>query len=113
MNTYDAIYLMKPSKRLIYNDQETDWYHLKWRPIRKGTFNIYLKKYYGGHFFKVSFAEWDARNGWGRSWKHRLVFVNFFYTFQFCSWVKWDFIVHKDGPSDLEPRRPIIKESEG
>lgn len=95
---YDAIYLLKP-----VHQTEPGWWKLKWRPLWRQTFSIYRSSMplLGLYWYRT-----DARNGWGRSYNHFT--INFGLGFVSWSfWIRWNFVVHSDGPSDLNPRRPI------
>ena len=102
--SYEVIYMLKPK----YEDLKrggAGWWKLQWRPIWKQTFSAYYERR-SSSWFSFQLMNWDARNGWHRSYKHRLVFLTIF-TFKFAAWVRWDFMVHKDGPSDASEKRPL------
>lgn len=104
---YDAIYKMKP----LYEDRRRGgegWYKLQWRPIWKGTFNLYWTKCWRGYrTLGVQISEaGGAHNGWGRSYD-RLNVELFLYFLSIHFWAHFNFIVHKDGPSDITPMRPL------
>lgn len=45
-------------------------------------------------------------DGWHRSYNHRHVDISFLkWTINF--WIKWNYIVHKDGPSDVPNPKPL------
>lgn len=97
---YEDIYELKP----VY---ETDpgWWKLRWRPLWRKTFSVWFSRYSTGLGFR--WYRDDARNGWGRSFK-RLSFdvLTPFGSINF--WIKWNYVVHRDGPSDASPRQPLV-----
>lgn len=107
MNTYDVIYLLKPD----YEDTKRggkDWWKLTWRPIWRHTFSVYTSQWWGsGWSFGISYNNTDADNGWNRYYKHRSIRINL-YRLDIHAWIRWDFIVHKDGPSDAGEKRPLV-----
>lgn len=96
---YFEIYEMKPVKEV-----EPGWWKLRWKPIRLGTWHFYaftwekslgILAYWGG-----------AHNGWHRSYDRFDLRIGLgFRTYNF--WIKWNYIVHKDGPSDVATPRPL------
>ena len=99
----------------IESEVEPGFFKLKWRPIKHtretdGTWNIYCERY-PCSFRKWGFESWDhGTHGYGhhRSWDgiaYRLCL--WWFAIQF--WVRWNVIVHKDGPSDVadDQRRPL------
>lgn len=100
MSCYDVLYMLRPVREV-----EPGWWKLRWRPIWRHTFSIYRSR--TRWFFGVWAYRTDANNGWHRSYKHLTVrFGVPLITFEV--WFRWDFVVHKDGPSDVRNARPII-----
>jgi len=99
VNCYDVIYKLDPVAEV-----EPGWWRLRWRPIWRHTFSAYRCQW-----LKLIGVEWwrsDARNGWNRSYKHFGIRIGVgFLVFE--GWVKWNFVVHQDGPSDVSIRRPL------
>jgi hypothetical protein len=98
---YPEIYAMEPHREV-----EPGWWSLKWKPIRKGTFHFYCFTWEKNLGLYIRFNR--IQNGWGRSYK-RLDF-NLGLGFRtYNAWIKYDYLVHKDGPSDVpdQDRRPL------
>ena len=111
--SYDWIYKLKPVKEV-----EPGWWKLRWRPIKNridvphngGTWNIYREQHgwvhKWWHMWGIQMWKTGVHNGWHRGWDRfdmRLGFGPIVINF----WIKWNIIVHEDGPSDLEPRRAL------
>ena len=95
MRMYPDIYSLKPLREI-----DEDWWRLKWKPLWKKTFNLYVSPVY--RTLGLGFRCWrgDARNGWNRSYKR--LDIEVWLLFWTCSfWIKWDYIVHRGGPTDM------------
>jgi len=105
---YDWIYKLPVGK-----EQKNDpgWYRLKWRPVKRGTCNIYFTDCHHSWRTKMIGVRWgeaSAHNGWHRYWDG--FYSEFgFYFFILNFWIRWNIIVHKDGPSDVKEkdRKPL------
>lgn len=102
IDNYDVIYLLK----LDY-EEEPDWWKLKWKPMYRHTYSFYFVKGVHRHSTGIRAYRADAKNGWNRSYKH-LVISLFFSKWEVTFWIRWNFIVHKDGPGDIRDKRPLI-----
>jgi len=113
--SYSWIYKLKPVKEV-----EPGWWKLRWRPVKNtikndgGTWNVYFETGVCGGPWRwwgmLGIQMWKngAHNGWHRSYDRFDVRIGLlFLVINF--WVKWNIIVHKDGPSDVAPekRRPL------
>lgn len=102
-DSYDVLYMLEPE----YEDLKrggVGWYKLKWRPIWGHTF--YLCRYKHENLFGVRWYRCDQRNGYFRSYRHLEVYIGIpFFILSF--WIKWDFMCHKEGPSDVRTRKPL------
>ena len=100
--SYEVIYKLKP-----VSEVEPDWWRLRWRPIWKHTFSIYILKSFGRNFGFRTYS-CDANNGWNRSYRHQFLEIEGF-GYRITTWIRWRFIVHKDGPSDVadSDKRPL------
>lgn len=105
-----CIYEMKP----LYEDLKRggkDWYKLKWKPIKNGTYNLWIEKTLRSwkvNLLGIRYYKSNAHNGWGRSWDGFAVEIGFiFFTIHF--WIHYNYCVHKDGPQDVanENKRPL------
>ena len=105
MGCYDVIYMLKPDYEDIKNGGK-DWWKLKWRPIWRETYSIYCRKRFSGFNIGITYNNSDARNGWHRYYKHRHLRIGLL-LWEFEMWIRYDFIVHKDGPSDATERKPL------
>lgn len=101
MSAYDVIYMLKPIK-----ETEPGWWKLKWKPIFKQTYSIYFSSHYNSWGFGIDAYEAGAHNGWNRSYDN-FIFRIRFWNYSINFWVKWNFIVHEDGPSDMNEKRPL------
>jgi len=97
--SYGFIYKLKP-----HNEVEPGWWKLKWKPIFKHTWNVFV---YRGKLFGFRTYRIDANNGWHRSYKHLFVELDVLFK-KITFWVKWDIVVHEDGPSDMKPRKSLF-----
>ena len=113
---YDEIYKLKP----LYEDLNRGgdgWYRLQWKPIWFGTFFIYPDWSFGKlgkHFWHrnpsmLGIDFWTgahAHNGWNRSYDRVDISIGIiFVTIRF--WIKYNYLVHKDGPSDVSDKKPL------
>lgn len=101
---YSDIYSLRPLREDPRGG--TGWYKLQWRPIWRKTVSVYLDPYCRQNGIGLTWWRSDAANGWNRSFNclHvRLVFL----IWNIDGWIKWDYIVHKDGPSDSRVQRPL------
>lgn len=93
---YLDIYALKPVKEV-----EPGWWKLRWRPLWKKTFSLYSLSWERGLGFLLHWGRSNgAHNGWNRSWDA----VDFRLLTPFGAWngwIKYNYIVHKDGPSDV------------
>jgi len=116
--SYDEIYKLKP----LYEDLKRGgpgWYKLRWKPIWFGTIYIYPE----WTFNKMGKIIWQrhpamlgldiyngnaAHNGWNRSYERLDITIGLIFV-KIRIWIKYDYIVHKDGPSDVseENKRPL------
>lgn len=106
MSAYDVIYLLKPH----YEDTRrggNGWWKLKWRPIWRQTYSIYLTKSFNAYRLGIFCYKSDANNGWNRHYKHRTLEL-FFLNLGLSFWIRYDFIVHKDGPGDMGYSKPLV-----
>lgn len=106
MSGYDFIYKMSVGKPV---EGDLNWYRLKWKPIKMGTYNFYITNSMGrlrSHLIGVRIYEVGAHNGWGRSWDGLNIIIGFFF-FDINFWIRWNIEVHKDGPSDVSDRKPL------
>jgi len=106
---YEWIYKL-PVNRIAKG--EKDWYKLKWRPIKNGTYNLYITDTHHSWRTKligVRFSDASAHNGWGRSWDG-IGFEFGFYFLILNFWIRWNIIVHKDGAMDVaeEDKRSLL-----
>ncbi len=111
MSAYDVIYMLKPK----YEDKirgGEGWWKLQWKPIWKETYSAYLSKGYNSWRLGLFYYNSDARNGWHRSYKHR-TFEIYFFKWSFSCWIRYDFMVHKDGPSDMGVSKPLVLPGSG
>jgi hypothetical protein len=80
----DIIDKLKPIKEI-----EPNWFKLKWKPIKNGTYNFYILKYPDN---KIRFRIYTEHvNGWGRSWDGfviELFILGYFISF----WVHYNYI---------------------
>lgn len=101
---YEWIYKLKPIR-----ETEGGWWKLKWKPIKMGTYNIYItscSKSWHSKMIGIRFYETNAHNGWHRYWDGLVLEIGFcFFIINF--WIRWNIIVHKDGPSDITPTKPL------
>ncbi len=84
---------------------EPNWFKLKWKPIRNGTWNIYTFK---STVWKIRFSIRDssAHNGWGRSWDGFAINIQLGkYEIEF--WIHYNLICHRDGAFDANPQIPL------
>lgn len=103
MSAYDVIYLLKP-----HYETEPNWWKLRWSPIWRHTFSFYRVGYTRWWNWGIRSYRCDANNGWGRSYSHWFLDLELAgHSFMF--WIRWNFIVHKDGPLDVaeENKRPL------
>ena len=101
---YEFIYKLKPIKEV-----EPGWWKLRWKPIKNGTYNIFITKEmisYSHHFIGIRFYEVNAHNGWHRSWDGRAFEIGLLF-FTIHMWIIWNIVVHEDGPSDVRERKPL------
>jgi hypothetical protein len=106
--SYDWIYKLPIGKEV-----EPGWYKLKWRPIRRGTWNMWIntnKVYRWNWNFAMGLDIWrgGAHNGWGRSYDRLDVILHCGY-WNINSWIHWNVIVHKDGPQDGATKRKLFE----
>jgi hypothetical protein len=102
--TYEFIKSLKVEK-----ERAQDWYKLKWRPIKTtdskdGTWNMWVAKY--TPLLGLRWYANNADNGWGRRWNEVHVEIGFGF-FTICGWIRWNIVVHKDGPMDGYERVPL------
>lgn len=117
--SYEEIYKMKP----LYEDLKRGgkgWWKLKWKPIWFGTIYIYNS----WTFSKLGKVWWQkqpaylgldihtgygAMNGWNRSYDRVDISIGLIIT-TIRFWIKYNYIVHKDGPSDVgrENFKPLV-----
>ena len=102
---YPEIYAMEPAY-----EKEPGWWKLKWRPIfgPKGTYAVYWMNPFMDHCGRwwkssrglgVKWGFHGAHNGWNRSYEcFAIEFILLFGSLNF--WIKWNYVVHKDGPMD-------------
>lgn len=92
--------LLKPTKEF-----EPNWWALKWKPIKNGTWNFYISKYPSK---KIAFKIRDssAHNGWGRSWDGFSIELYLWYGI-INFWLHYNFQCMKDGATDQSPREPL------
>jgi hypothetical protein len=98
---YEDIYALTPIREV-----QPDWWKLAWRPLWRKTFSTYWSGWSRGVGI---YAYWErTRNGWGRSYS-RLDFVISTPFGRLNMWLKWNYVVHKDGPFDVaeSERRPL------
>lgn len=90
------IYKLKPIRQI-----EPHWYHLRWKPIKNGTWNAYFSKTFDG-FRCLSFTcSMDGvHNGWGRGWDDWGCTVNLWWI-RFDFWIRWNIHVMDKGPQDV------------
>lgn len=98
---YPEIYAMTPMF-----EKEPGWWKLKWKPIWRETISAYVRRSYShrGRWwhtvgFGISYRLDGAHNGWGRSYDSFSVDVRFLH-WTFSAWIKWNYIVMAEGPSD-------------
>jgi len=115
--SYEEIYKMKP----ISEDKE-GWCKLMWKPIWFGTFFIYHEWSFGVMGKRIwhrnpcllgftFYTGNGAHNGWHRSYDMLDISIGLiFVTIRF--WIKYNYIVHKDGPSDVSDKKPLIIKKE-
>jgi len=98
-------YKLKPIKEV-----EPDWYKLKWKPIKYGTYNIWFysafKSYLPTYLIGLRFWTSGYNRGWGKQWKGISVEFGLLF-FEIHFWIRWNIIMHKDGPFDCEEKRPL------
>jgi len=110
---YDFIYKLRP----LYEDLKnggTDWYKLQWRPIKGGTWNLYIENTnrWGSNFYLhllgIRFYPSFARNGWGRWWRGFAVEIGLIWCI-IHFWIRWDIKCMSTGPQDVaeEDKRPL------
>ncbi len=107
MNGYDFIYKMSVGKAV---ESDLSWYRLKWRPIKRGTYNFYITNTLPNYMEKligVRIYNAGAHSGRGRSWDGLNVMFGFFF-FVINFWIRWNIRVHKDGPMDTEHKKPLL-----
>ena len=90
------------------------WYKLKWKPIKskpftdppiKGTWNIYISR---GGASGLGFRTYncDDNHGYGGSYKHKFFEVWLIFC-EITFWIKWNIVVHKNGPIDTSTPHPL------
>lgn len=105
--SYEDIYSLVPDYEI-----EPGWWKLKWKPLWRKTFSIYISRGYRCTGFGARWYERGAHNGWGRSYNaYQFEFLLFTWTLNF--WIKWNYCVMAEGPSDQSPLRPIIPKKQG
>ena len=102
MTAYDVIYLLKPIKEV-----EPGWWKLRWRPIWRHTFSIYTSKNFDWFTWGFRCVRCDAQNGWNRSYNHFVFDMDFGKLGGLNFWIRWNFIVHQDGPGDVSNPKPL------
>ncbi len=94
---------LKPVKEF-----EPNWWTLKWKPIKNGTWNLYTSKgYIGYRRFGLKIEESNAHNGWGRSWDGFSIRL-YLYWIEIDFWLHYNFMCMTDGPADVKcGRQPL------
>lgn len=94
---------------------EPGWFKLKWKPIKNGTYNLYLTdtawKRKGFRYWKlkslgVRFFEHGMHNGWGRAADGFHIEIGLF----FCVinfWILYNIVCMREGASDVSERKPL------
>lgn len=102
MSSYDFIYQLKPKYEC-----EPGWWKLRWRPIRRGTWNVWARTM-GRRSFGLGFFWWEtgAHNGWGRAWSGRELILRILW-WEWSAWIRWNIRVMAEGPLDDEQKRPL------
>ena len=107
---YEYVYALTPVREV-----EPNWWKLRWRPIRhrgidrEGTWSIHTSRRYRNYRpIGLRISKSGAHNGWGRSWDSWEIEISLWWV-TVTAWVKYNIIVHKDGPLDVsdEKRRPL------
>lgn len=102
--SYEDIYALKPAYQT-----EPGYWKLQWRPLWRKTFSVYVSRSWASYGLGINWGTWGStHNGWNRSYDRFDFSVRFFqWTINF--WIKWNYIVHESGPSDVraEDRRPL------
>lgn len=95
---------------VICEDKDSPgWYKLGWKPIKNGTYNIYVTntcRSWHYKFLGIRFAFGGAHNGWGRSWDDFAIDLGFIF-FDVHFWVRWNFLVMAEGPGDGSDKKPL------
>lgn len=104
--SYEFIYKLKPVR-----EYEPGWWKLAWKPIKMGTWNLYIHKLYSRSMMACRALGfhmcWGGTfNGWGRSW-HRLDIRLSIWFWEINFWVIWKIHVMAEGPMDQNPPRPL------
>ena len=95
-----VFYMLRPIRENL-KDGGPGWYNLRWRPIFRETFSAYVTPFRSARLFLgLKAYRCDRSNGWNGYYKHFFVEVGFLF-FDVTAWIKWDFMVHKDGPTDI------------
>lgn len=108
---YPDIYALTPDY-----EYEPGWWKLKWKPLWRKTYSVWSRKNYtccGPLWRSMALGfrthEASAHNGWNRSYQSQTLEVFLlFWTVTF--WIKWNYRVHKDGPSDVphDKQYPLV-----
>ena len=78
---------LKPIKEV-----EPGWWKLKWKPVKNGTYNIFLSggKSYNAKQFGIRFWRGGAHNGWGRDYDGFAIEIGFWWTLNI--WINFNFV---------------------
>jgi len=102
-----VFHLLTPIKEV-----ETGWFKLKWKPIKNGTWNFYLRdevwryRTFRTWFLGIKIYTNKTDNGWGRGYDSISVDLGLiFFTASF--WINYNLICMAEGAMDEAERKPL------
>ena len=92
-------------KLIPIKEVEKDWFKLKWKPTKNGTWNFYVVKSCSKRFL-IKLRDSSAHNGWYRSWDGFSVTIQL--GKRICQfWIHYNLICHKTGAADVRTIIPL------
>lgn len=99
-----VFHLLTPVKEI-----EPGWYKLKWRPIKNGTYNLFItdtRRSWNTKFLGVMYHNTSAHNGWGRDYDAFSITIGLiFFTITF--WLHYNISCMAEGAKDGSQKIPL------